>query len=89
LLTRGQDVGETGSSWALRKEASRLVVCPGPKRERFSKLVFSKWVLNKFEFWQGPIITIKTMHQHECLKRFANPMMNFNLMKTIIFLMFS
>jgi hypothetical protein len=34
----------------LQKEASRLAVCPGPKRERFSKLVFSKWVLNKFEF---------------------------------------
>jgi hypothetical protein len=41
------------------------------QKERFSKPVFSKWVLNKFEFWQGPIITIKTMHQHECLKRFC------------------
>jgi hypothetical protein len=40
-----------------RKQAGWLFALG--QKERFSKLVFSKWVLNKFEFWQGPIITIK------------------------------
>ena len=79
--------GEPG--WHLRQQAER-------NREReilfFFFLLFQslfKSILNHFELWSKPLITVNHMHQHECTKMLLSLMIKFNLTKNFVFPMFS
>jgi hypothetical protein len=43
------------------------------QRHQFNRIQMS------FEFWSKPLITIKSMHQHECMNNVTNFVINFSL----------
>ena len=79
-----------------RPRATRAKSMKGRERERVFSFSFISNVfqihfqlhLNHFEFWSIPLTSINQMHQHICTTMLLHPIMNFNLIKNIIFPMF-
>ena len=94
----GMGRGRGRAERAAEEEKRETEGHSGQKHERKRERVFSfsfisnvfqihfQLHLNHFEFWSIPLTSINQMHQHICTTMLLHPIMNFNLIKNIIYL---